>query len=60
MEPVTYEMDGLTAIIRINRPDKLNALDETVIKVLERRCVDMMPDQNDAPFCVPKGIELFP
>ena len=34
MEPVTYEMDGLTAIIRINRPDKLNALDESVIQGL--------------------------
>ena len=34
MEPVIYEVDGLTAIIRINRPDKLNALDESVIQGL--------------------------
>ena len=34
MDPVTYEVDGLTAIIRINRPEKLNALDESVIQGL--------------------------
>ena len=34
MEPVIYEVDGHTAIIRINRPDKLNALDESVIQGL--------------------------
>ena len=60
MEPVTYEMDGLTAIIRINRSDKLNALDESVIQGLRAalRRYDAGPERC-AILCA-KGTELFP
>ncbi|MCB1643911.1 MAG: enoyl-CoA hydratase/isomerase family protein [Pseudomonadales bacterium] len=33
-EVVTYEERGLTAVVSINRPDKMNALDEAVIQGL--------------------------
>ena len=33
---VTYEIDGRTAIITINRANKLNALDEEVIQETNR------------------------
>ena len=34
MTDVTYEVDGSTAIITIDREEKLNALDENVIQGL--------------------------
>jgi len=34
MESVSYDVEGRTAIIRLNRPEKLNALDENLIQDL--------------------------
>ena len=69
MEPVIYEVDGLTAIIRINRPDKLNALDESVIQGLRAalRRYDVGPErcailcaEGDRAFSVGADIKNAP
>ena len=69
MEPVIYEVDGLTAIIRINRPDKLNALDESVIQGLRAalRRYDAAPErcailcaEGDRAFSVGADIKNAP
>ena len=66
---VTYQVDGRTAIITINRADKLNALDETVIQGLrsalrrfaagEERCAILAAD-GDRAFSVGADIKNPP
>jgi len=43
---VTYEMDQQTAIIRINRPEQLNALDETVVQGLRAAWIRFRDDDQ--------------
>ncbi len=66
---VTYQVDGRTAIITINRADKLNALDEAVIQGLrsalrrfatgEERCAILAAD-GDRAFSVGADIKNPP